>query len=218
MSAMIAKGSRLLLLTTVLMTAAPLRRRLQKSFDAFIDIRGIPDDVAARKIRNAEIDILVNLNGYFGGQRMGVFAKRPCPVQVNYLGFPGTLGAPYIDYIIADRTVIPESDAAFYDEKIVYLPCSYQANDSNRPIANKIPTTESLGLPTGSFVFCNFNAPYKLVPTTFKIWMEILAAVDKSVLWLQKATRRSWRTSEKRPCWLVFSPAELSLLRSFRRT
>jgi protein O-GlcNAc transferase len=163
---------------------SPLRKRLQKSFDEFIDIHGISDEVAARKIRAAEIDILVNLNGYFGGQRMGVFAKRPSPIQVNYLGWPGTLGAPYIDYIIADRTVIPESEAIYYDEKVVYLPNSYQANDSKRSISADIPTKESLGLPRDGFVFCNFNAAFKLLPPTFKVWMEILKEVKDSVLWL----------------------------------
>jgi protein O-GlcNAc transferase len=163
---------------------SPMRRRLQKSFDEFIDIRTISDDAAARKIREAEIDILVNLNGYFGGQRMGVFARRPSPIQVNYLGWPGTLGAPYIDYIVADRTVIPESDAVYYDEKVVYLPNSYQANDSRRPTSAEIPTRESLGLPRDAFVFCNFNAAFKLVPSTFKVWMEIMKEVKDSVLWL----------------------------------
>ena len=134
-----------------------------------------------------EIDILVNLNGWFGKHRMGVFAKRPAPVQVNYLGFPGTLGAPYMDYIIADRTVIPRSEQRFYDEAVVTLPGSYQVNDDRgREIAPR-PTRNEAGLPEQGFVFCNFNQSYKLTPDTFAGWMRILKRVDGSVLWLLDA-------------------------------
>ena len=115
--------------------ASPMRRRVEKSFDSFIDISRLSDLDAARLVRSRQIDILVNLNGYCGLSRTGVFAYRPCPVQVNYLGFPGTIGADYIDYIVADKTVIREDEHRYYCEKVVSLPDSYQVNDSRRAIA-----------------------------------------------------------------------------------
>ncbi len=161
--------------------------RLKQAFDRWIDIGALADAQAAAKIRAAEIDILVNLNGWFGKHRMGVFARRAAPVQVNYLGFPGTLGAPYMDYIIADRVVIPEDQERFYDEAVVTLPSSYQANDDRgRAIAQR-PTRAEAGLPERGFVFCNFNQSYKLTPDGFASWMRILKRVDGSVLWLLDA-------------------------------
>lgn len=115
---------------------------------------------------------------------MGVFARRPAPVQVNYLGFPATLGAPYIDYIIADPVVIPQEERQFYDEQVVYLPDSYQANDDRGREMAPMPTRAEAGLPAGAFVFCNFNNAYKLTPSTFDSWMRILKQVEGSVLWL----------------------------------
>jgi predicted O-linked N-acetylglucosamine transferase (SPINDLY family) len=115
---------------------------------------------------------------------LGVFARRPAPVQVNYLGFPATLGAPYIDYLIADRIVIPRDEHRFYDEKIVYLPDCYQANDDARPRPVWIPSREACGLPPKAFVFCNFNQSYKFAPDIFAAWMRILARAPGSVLWL----------------------------------
>ncbi len=161
-----------------------MRARLEKSFDRWIDISRLSDQEAAQAIRAAEIDILINLNGYFGASRMGVLAQRPAPVQINYLGFPATLGAPYIDYIVADRIVIPQDEQRFYDEQVVYLPGCYQANDNKgRPIAARSGRAEA-GLPAGGFVFCNFNTAYKLTPESFDIWMRILDRVEDSVLWL----------------------------------
>jgi len=161
-----------------------MRARLKKAFDRWIDINPLSDQEAAQRIRDAGIDILVCLNGYFGESRMGVFAQRPAPIQVNYLGFPATLGAPYIDYIIADRVVIPEAEQLFYDEQVVHLPDSYQANDDKgRPIA-PTPSRAQAGLPEQGFVFCNFNSAYKLTPSTFDSWMRIMREVPGSVLWL----------------------------------
>ena len=119
-------------------TTAPCATRLEIGFDRIHCHRGLSGDeqAAADASRAEEIDILVNLNGYFGAHRMGVFARRPAPIQVNYLGFPGTLGAPYMDYILADRIVIPEDEQRFYTEKVVWLPDSYQVNDSKRAIAS----------------------------------------------------------------------------------
>ena len=168
--------------------ASPMRRRLEAGFDRFIDIAALPDSDAAARIAAEEIDILINLNGYFGKQRMGVFAHRPAPVQVNYLGFPGTLGATYIDYILADRFVIPEPEQAFYTEKVVYLPDSYQVNDSWRETATNVPSRRDQGLPAKGFVFCNFNQTYKLTPSTFAIFMRLLQQTEGSVLWLLKTS------------------------------
>jgi len=163
-----------------------LRRRLEAAFDRILYINQLSDSEAANRIRAEEIDILVNLNGYFGAPRMGIFARRPAPLQVNYLGFPATLGAPYMDYIIADRIVIPEGEQHFYDEQVVWLPHSYQVNDSKRAIAKDVPSRAALGLPENGFVFCNFNQSYKLTPDIFACWMRLLRQVDQSVLWLLK--------------------------------
>ena len=162
----------------------PTRARLAKAFDHLIDIAPMTDDETARVIADAGIDILINLNGYFGYARNGVFAKRPAPIQVNYLGFPGTLGADTIDYILADRWTIPAADHPHYREKVVTLPDSYQPNDSHRRIAEATPTRSDVGLPDGAFVFCSFNNNYKLTPALFDRWMKILRVVDGSVLWL----------------------------------
>lgn len=162
-----------------------MRRRLEAAFGgAMVDISGLSDADAARRVLDAGIDILVNLNGYFGKFRMGVFARRPAAIQVNYLGFPGTLGAPYIDYILADSVVIPDAERRFYAEQVVQLPHSYQINDWRRAIAPVRPRRAELGLPDEGFVFCNFNYSYKITPPTFASWMRILRSVDNSVLWL----------------------------------
>ena len=130
-----------------------MRRRLEAAFDRIIDISRLADREAAEKILSEEIDIAVNLNGYFGKQRMGVFALRPAPIQVNYLGFPGTLGAPYMDYILADRIVIPDEDRSHYSEQVVWLPDCYQVNDDKRAVAGTHPTRSAEGLPDRAFVF-----------------------------------------------------------------
>jgi len=164
-----------------------MRARLEKAFDRMIDVSVLSDEAAAAAIRDAEIDILVNLNGYFGRPRMGVFARRAAPVQVNYLGFPATLGASYIDYILADGIVIPQAEHPFYDEKVVTLPGSYQVNDNKGRTIAKAQSRNEAGLPEDAFVFANFNNAYKLTPETFESWMRILKAVPGSVLWLLEA-------------------------------
>jgi predicted O-linked N-acetylglucosamine transferase (SPINDLY family) len=163
---------------------SPTRKRLEAAFDKFVDVSGLSDRDAAETVLGEEIDILVNLNGYFGKQRTGIFAQRPAPVQVNYLGFPGTLGAGYIDYILADRFVIPPDERQYYTEHVVYLPYSYQVNDRMRPAAQAIPSRTQSCLPEKAFVFCNFNSGYKLTPAIFAAWMRILTQADGSVLWL----------------------------------
>jgi predicted O-linked N-acetylglucosamine transferase (SPINDLY family) len=163
---------------------SPLRCRLEKAFDQFVDIARLGDEEAARRILAEEVDILVNLNGYFGENRMNIFARRPAPVQVNYLGFPATLGAPYIDYILADRIVIPEHEQHFYREKIAWLPDSYQANDSKRALPTGKAKRADHGLPEEAIVFCSFNQTYKLTSSVFASWMRILREVPGSLLWL----------------------------------
>jgi len=190
-----------------------MRTRLEKAFDRWIDINPLDDAQAAARIRAEEIDILVCLNGYFGDARMGVFAHRPAPLQVNYLGFPATLGAPYIDYILADKIVIPKDEQAFYDERIVYLPGCYQANDDRgRPIA-PVPSRAETGLPPNGVVFCNFNNAYKLTPSTFDSWMQILKDVEGSLLWLLESPepyadnlRREAQLRGVAPERLIFAP------------
>jgi predicted O-linked N-acetylglucosamine transferase (SPINDLY family) len=161
-----------------------MRRRLQGSFDRFFDVRAQADWDVAVLIRRLEIDIAVDLKGLTGRARTGILARRAAPIQVSYLGYPGTMGADYIDYIIADRWIIPEQDRQWYSEKVVHLPDSYQANDSKRRIADRTPTRVEAGLLQTGFVFCSFNATYKIAPDIFSIWMRLLRAIDGSVLWL----------------------------------
>lgn len=161
-----------------------IRQRAVAAFDRFIDIAQLSDSAAADRIRREGIDILVTLNGYFGAEGLSIFAHRPAPVQVSYMGFPATLGLPYIDYILADRIVIPEGERRFYDEQVVWLPESYWVNDSRREIAGAVPSRADCGLPADGFVFCNFNSSYKLTPETFASWMRVLSQVPSSVLWL----------------------------------
>ena len=163
---------------------SPMRRRLEGSFEKFVDARMLNDAEVAKQIRAAEIDILVDLKGFTQDARTSIFARRSAPIQVNYLGYPGTAGASYIDYIVVDSVIIPLSQQSSYAEKLVYLPDSYQANDSKRPVSERIFTREECGLPDGNFVFCCFNDSYKIVPAVFDCWMRILAKVPGSVLWL----------------------------------
>jgi predicted O-linked N-acetylglucosamine transferase (SPINDLY family) len=163
-----------------------IRSRIERGFDRFIEGRNRSDADIARTLRALEVDILVDLMGYTEGCRSGIAAHRIAPVQVNYLGFPGTMGAPYIDYIIADRIVIPESERGNYSEKVVYLPGAYQANDSRRRVSERSPTRAEAGLPARGFVFTCFNNNFKIAPDVFDVWMRLLKAVPDSVLWLLK--------------------------------
>jgi predicted O-linked N-acetylglucosamine transferase (SPINDLY family) len=135
-------------------------------------------------LRDMEIDLAIDLKGHTTGARPGILSYRPAPIQVSYLGFPGTTGAPFIDYLLADRFVVPEEHQRFYSESIVYLPDSYQVNDARRKIANLTITRAVAGLPPTGFVFCCFNNSFKITPTVFQIWMRLLQAVPGSVLWL----------------------------------
>lgn len=161
-----------------------MRRRIEAAFERFVEAKPLGEDQIVEMIRALDIDILVDLKGYTQDARTGILAKRPAPIQVNYLGFPGTLGAGFVDYIIADRTVIPEHEFDCYVEKVAWLPDSYQPNDRNRPIASTAPARAEHGLPEAAFVFCCFNDNYKITPSVFSCWMRILLAVKNSVLWL----------------------------------
>jgi predicted O-linked N-acetylglucosamine transferase (SPINDLY family) len=160
-----------------------------------------------------EIDIVVDLNGLTQGGRLNVLAHRPAPIQVNYLGYPGTIGADFVDYIIADRIVIPPDEQCFYSEKVVYLPDSYQANDDKRKISDDVPSRAQAGLPENGFVFCSFNNTFKISPILFDIWMRLLRQIDGSVLWLLEshatASDNLRREAERRGVpanRLVFAP------------
>jgi protein O-GlcNAc transferase len=162
---------------------SPMRSRLSRAFDQFIDVHKNSDKEIAQLARDIEIDIAVDLSGYTKDSRTGIFSYQAAPVQVSYLGYLGTMGVEYIDYILADKTLIPDGSATFYSEKIVYLP-SYQVNDRKRVISNKIFSKRELGLPENSFIFCCFNNNYKILPSIFDLWMRILIAVDNSILYL----------------------------------
>ena len=161
-----------------------MRQRLQAAFSRFIDVRGQSDVQVAQLLRTLEVDIAVDLKGFTQDCRTGILAHRPAPVQVSYLGYPGSMGVDYIDYIIGDATVTPPEHAAFYAEHIVRLPGSYQVNDAERAIAEATPTRADCGLPAQGFVFCCFNNNYKISPAVFDIWMRLLRQVPGSVLWL----------------------------------
>ena len=160
-----------------------LRRRLTAAFSEFIDIRDIGDFDLTQQLRAKEVDILFNLNGFFGAHRTGIFANRAAPIQINFLGCPGTMGVDYMDYLIADPIVISKSSYEFYNEKIISLPHSYQINDSKRPELKRTITRKECGLPENTFVFSCFNNTYKITPETFKRWMKVLKRVPNSVMW-----------------------------------
>ena len=167
-------------------TQDPMRKRLEKAFDRFLEVRGKSDREVALLARSEGIDIAIDLNGHTAGSRTGIFALRAAPVQISFLGYPGTMGAGYIDYLIADATVIPEESTEHYSEKILHLPDSFLPHDSGRVIGAHRFTREELGLPPGGMVFCCFNNSYKIMPGTFESWMKILGRVDGSVLWLSQ--------------------------------
>jgi predicted O-linked N-acetylglucosamine transferase (SPINDLY family) len=160
------------------------RRRLEGSFDRFIDVRTKRDRELAQLVREREIDIAVDLMGYTNNGRPGILAYRPAPIQVNYIGFAGTLGADYIDYIIADRFIIPEHSRRFYTEHVAHLPDTYWPTDSTRAVGRTMPTRFEVGLLEPGFVFCCFNQSHKIAPGIFDIWMRLLRQVEGSVLWL----------------------------------
>jgi protein O-GlcNAc transferase len=190
-----------------------MRRRLIDGVDRFIDVRSLDDAQAAQLVRGLEVDIAIDLKGHTHGARPGILAHRPAPVQVSYLGFPGTTGADFIDYVIADRVVLPEEHQPFYSEKVLYLPDTYQVNDAGRRIPDATPTRVGAGLPRQGFVFCCFNNSFKITPQLFDIWMHLLGGIPGSVLWLlednHRATQNLRNEAQARgvaPERLVFAP------------
>lgn len=159
------------------------RRRLDAAFDRVIPIGSLSDEAAARQIAADEVDILIDINGWTTGHRAAVLAPRPARLQVQWLGYSGTMGAPWIDYIVADHVLIPPAHEPHFSEKIIRLPGTYQPTDDKRPIA-ELPKRADVGLAEDAFVFCCFNAAYKITPEVFDVWMRLLKAVENSLLWL----------------------------------
>lgn len=189
-----------------------MRKRLVVAFDQFHDVRTQNDREIAEMLTAHEIDIAVDLNGYTQNGRIGIFAHRPAPIQVNYLGFPSTMGTKVFDYVIADPVVAPFEHQQFYAEQIVHLPECYQVNDTKRAVAQRVPTRQEAGLPERGFVFCSFNNNWKITPETFDIWMRLLHEIEGSVLWLLRdndAAERNLRAEARQrgidPSRLVFA-------------
>ncbi|HEV2043743.1 MAG TPA: tetratricopeptide repeat protein, partial [Sphingomicrobium sp.] len=165
-----------------------MRARLLGAFDSFTDVRASSDRAVAEKARDDGIDIGVDLQGYTQRNRVGIFAHRAAPVQIGFLGYPGTSGARFMDYLIADRTVIPDAHRTSYSESLINLPYCYQPNDNSRPIARTEWSRAKANLPQQGFVFCCFNNSYKIGPAEFEIWMDLLERVAGSTLWLMAAS------------------------------
>lgn len=189
-----------------------MRQRAVAAFDRFYDVRDKTDQEIAEFSRDLGLDIAVDLKGFTLDARTGIFSHRAAPIQINYLGYPGTMGAEFIDYIIADRIIIPEHLQSKYSEKVLYLPDCYQVNDQTRKIASTQYTRESLGLPGTGFIYSSFNANYKITPTVFDSWMRILTRIDGSILWLFEDNKKSASNlkleAEKRgvdPCRIYFA-------------
>lgn len=190
-----------------------MRERLASAFHQFVDVRKKSDREAALLLRDMEIDIAVDLKGYTQDNRTGILAHRVAPIQVNYLGHPGTMGVSYMDYILADAWLVPPEHRVCYTEQVVYLPDSYQVNDSTRRIAEYTPSRIEAGLPETGFIFCCFNNNYKITPDVFDVWMRLLKNVQGSILWLLEdnaAASRNLRGEAARrgilPERLVFAP------------
>ena len=192
---------------------SPMRRRLMRAFDRFVDLRTTSFPEAAQRIAQDGVDILVDLKGYTTDSRAEILALRPAPIQVNYLGYPGTMGAAFMDYILVDHFIVPPDQQPCFSEQLVHLPGCYQVNDRQREIAGHTPTRAEVGLPQEGFVFCCFNNSYKITPEMFDVWMRLLQAVPGSVLWLLERNRTASlnlrREAEKRGVpgdRLVFGP------------
>ena len=166
-----------------------MRSRLVSAVDYFIDIQSMSTDAVHKCVEDKKIDIAIHRNGYTKDSKTNLFSSRLAPVQINYLGYPGTLGADFMDYIVADPIVIPEDKRQHYSEQIIYLPHTYQPNDNTRAISQKVQTKENMGLPSDGFIFCCFNNNYKISPKEFDIWMRLMGKVEGSVLWLLKSNK-----------------------------
>lgn len=165
-----------------------MRQRIEASVDSFIDVSGKSDKEVAQLMKDLEIDIAVDLKGFTTDSRLGIFSYRPASIQVSYLGYPGTTAAPYIDFLLADSTVVTEKNRKFFSEKIAYLPNSYQPNDRKRNIPELSLTRADYGLPENVIVFASFNNSYKISRAAFALWLDIVRSVPSSVLWLLKTS------------------------------
>ena len=190
-------------------TQDEMRSRLLTSVEAFHDVRLTNNAEIAALSRSLGIDIAVDLKGYTQDGRTRIFSYRAAPIQVNYLGYPGTMGAPYIDYIIADPALIPPAYREYYSEKVAYLPGSYQVNKSDCEISEKAISRADFELPDEGFVFCSFNNNYKIMPDVFDIWMRLLGETEGSVLWLLKANETAERNLRKEAVKRGISPDRL---------
>lgn len=161
-----------------------IQNRISKAFDTFIDVSSMRDVEITKLSRELGIDIAVDLGGFTAGSRPGVFAMRAAPIQVSYLGYPGTMGGEYMDYLLTDKTVCPEGSQPHYAEKMAYLPHCFMPHDSTQEISLKLFTRQEFSLSESSFVFCCFNNHYKINPRVFDVWMRLLQKVPGSVLWL----------------------------------
>ncbi len=191
----------------------PMKARIRDSVEHWIDINGMTDAEAAALIREKQIDILIDVNGHTKDGRTSMLARRPAPVIVNWLGYAGTMGTPYHQYIIADEFIVPPELEKYCSEKVVRLPC-YQPNDRRRVIADKTPTRKEMGLPEDAVVFCSFNGAQKISPFTFARWMDVLRQVDNSVMWVlcaQDVVEQRLREEAARqgvdPARLIFAPS-----------
>jgi predicted O-linked N-acetylglucosamine transferase (SPINDLY family) len=196
----------------------PMRGRLRAAFGSFIDATSLSDGEIVARLRDLEVDIAVDLMGHTSGQRTGVFAERPAPIQVNFLGYPGTSGAPYMDYLIADNVVIPECEEHSYSEHVVRLPHCYMPTPARPSVTRESATRRTAGLPDDGMVLCAFNNPVKITRPLFAIWMTLLREVRGSVLWLRAdvlAARSNLEREAQRhgvnPVRLVFAPAVKAL-------
>lgn len=190
-----------------------MQQRLECGVERFVDVRDMSDEAVVRLARELHVDVAVDLKGYTDHARSSIFAMRAAPVQVNYLGYPGTMAAPFMDAIVVDDTVVPMAAQGDYSERVVYLPGCYQANDARRALADAKPSRRDAGLPEDAFVYCCFNNAFKILPATFDSWMRILDRVPASVLWLladHEVTMRNLREEAKRrgvdAARLVFAP------------
>ena len=192
--------------------ASPMRRRMENAFDRFEDVTDLSASAIAQRLADLSVDIAVDLQGFNQYGRMEIFSYRAAPIQVLYLGWPGTSGAPFYDYVLADPIVLPEENFQHFSEKVVWLPHCYQPNDNRRKVLDEIPSRTACGLPQTGFVFCCFNNPFKTLPEIFDVWMRLLRDVPESVLWLlqgdqagQENLRREARSRGVDEARLIFA-------------
>jgi predicted O-linked N-acetylglucosamine transferase (SPINDLY family) len=205
-------------------TQDDMNLRIKAGVDHFYDVRTLSDKEVALLSTTLEIDIAVDLGGFTSGSRTGIFAMQVAPIQVNYLGYPGTMAAVYMDYVIADHTLIPDHQQLYYSEKIVYLPNSYMVNDTKNKRSVRVFTRKEAGLPTNGFVFCCFNNHFKITPTVFMSWMRILLDVEGSVLWLPEGNNTAVANLKKEAVKmgvnddrLIFAPRLSAMEDHFKR-